>query len=437
MTQAGDLWYSSGMAPRNVSIHLPHLLGAEGDVPERVQRLAEHYGDLVRFASQGEPGQAHETPVLCRRRPGRRACGGLLVVALQDAKHQVEWHCPNCKDAGVITGWKGTQADLRAMRRGSRQDVREVAVTVAAFAALRDVARADRELGRLAFTAQVGAGGLPVLFVGDDECERYRSRLAVEALRAAGRRAALQIMSIVDALAGSTGEEAGGGRLIELDASALPILSQLLRNLEDDGPPEYVFAGEGRRTKRIKALRRPSPKTFQIKVTLRDVHPSVWRRLLVPADILLPRLHEVLQAAMGWQDCHLHLFRVGDASYAPPGDWEPVGADSRAVALVDLAAKPGARLVYEYDFGDDWTHDIVVESVLPEPCKEVRCSAGSRCCPPEDCGGPFGYAEFLAAIADRSHERHVELCRWFGGRFDPAAFEVDEANAALRRLAVE
>ena len=104
---------------------------------------------------------------------------------------------------------------------------------------------------------------------------------------------------------------------------------------------------------------------------------------------------------------------------------------------VYLAAKKGARLVYEYDFGDGWTHDIVVESVLPEPCDVPRCTGGRRRCPPEDCGGPWGFAEFLDAIADPANERHDELCEWHGGDFDPAEFDVDDVNAALRRWAVE
>lgn len=385
---AGALWYSSGMATRFESIHLPHFMDADADVPANVRRLAAHHGDLVRFASQVEPGRAGKTPLPCRHRPGRRACGGLLVVEWQEAEKQVEWHCPNCRAGGVITGWQATQADLRAMRRGPRKDACEVAVTVEALAALRDVAREDPELGRLAFTAQVSTGGRPVLFVGERERERYRSRLAGEALKAAGNRAAGLLMTIVGALAGSPAEGDGGRSLVELDASAVPDLLQRLFDLPDARPPEFVFTNARRRQVRIGPLRRPSPQTFQIKVSLRNVRPPIWRRLQVPSDILLPKLHDVLQAAMGWHDSHLHLFRVGDDCYAPPGDWDPIGEDSRGVALVDLAAKKGARLVYEYDFGDGWTHDIVVESVLPEPCEVPRCTGGRRRCPPEDCGGP-------------------------------------------------
>ena len=425
------------MPARFESIHLPHLMDGDTAVPARVQRLATHYGDLVRFASQVEPGMARKTPLSCRRRPGRRACGGLLVAELHEAEKHVEWHCPNCRARGVITGWRATPADLRAMRRGPRKGAREVVITVEALAALRDIARQDPELGRLAFSAQVRTGGRPVLFVRGDERERYRSRLAGEALKAAGNRARGLLMTIVDALMGSPGEGDGSRSLVELDASDVPDILQMLRNLPDARPPEFVFTNARRRQVRIKPLRRPSPQTFQIKVTLRNVQPPIWRRLQVPSNILLPKLHDVLQAAMGWHDSHLHKFRVGDDCYAPPGDWEPFGEDSREVALVSLAAKKGARLVYEYDLGDGWTHDIVVESVLPEPCEVPRCTGGRRRCPPENCGGPLGYAEFLEAIADRTHERHDELREWHGGLFDPAEFDVNDANMALRRMAVE
>jgi hypothetical protein len=431
------LWYSSGMAQRFESLHLPDFMDDGVAAPANIRRLAAHYGDLVRFASQVEAGRSRKTPLRCRRRPKRRGCDGLLVVEWQKSTKQVDWHCPECGTAGVITGWPATQVDLRAMRRGPRKGAREVVVTVEAMSALRDVARDDPELGRLAFTAEVRPDGSPVLFIENEEREQYRSRLAGEALKAESKRAADLLMTIVEALAGPvTAGDAGRG-LVELDAFDAQQLLQRLLDLPDARPPEYVVTNARGRQMRIRPLRRPSPQTFQIKVSLRDVRPPIWRRLQVPSDILLPKLHQVLQAAMGWHDSHLHLFRVGNDSYAPPGDWEPLGEDSRGVALADLAAKKGARLVYEYDFGDGWTHDIVVESVSPEPCDVPRCTGGRRRCPPEDCGGPWGYAEFLDAMADRSHERHDELREWLGDDFDPAEFDVDDVNAILARTAVE
>lgn len=402
------------------------------EAPANVRRLAAHFGDLVRFASQVEAGRARMTPVRCRRRPRRRGCDGLLVVEWEESTKQVTWHCPKCPTAGVITGWTATQADLRAMRRGRRQGVREVVVTVEAISALREVARVDPELGRLAFTAEIRSNGNPVLFISKEERERCRSRLAGEALRAESKRAAGHLMTLVEALTEPAAAAGGEGGFVQIDASDAQLFLQRLLDLPDAKPPENVLTNARRRPVRIKSLRRASAQTFQIKVSLRDVRPPIWRRLLVPSDILLPKLHQVLQAAMGWHDSHLHLFRVGNDCYAPPGDWEPLGRDSRGVALADLAPRRGARLVYEYDFGDGWTHDIVVESVSPEPCDGPRCTGGRRRCPPEDCGGPWGYAEFMEAIADQSHERHDELREWCGDSFDHAEFDVESANASLR-----
>ncbi|MCU0867907.1 MAG: plasmid pRiA4b ORF-3 family protein [Planctomycetes bacterium] len=423
------------MAAHVESVLLTHFIDADETSSAYVRRLAAHYGDLVRYASQVEPGRALTTPVPCRRRPGRKACRGLLVAGWERSTRRVEWQCPHCGACGAISEWMATPADLRAMRRSAREDLREVAVAVEALAVLRDVARADPELGRLAFSATVGADGSPVLSVGDDERERYRSRLATAALTAGGKRAIDLLMTIVDALTGSQEQRARGGDLVELDFANLPDLLQQLLSLPNSQPPEFRFTNARGRPARMRKRSRAPASTFQIKVSLRNVRPPIWRRLQVPADILLPKLHAILQAAMGWHDCHLHLFRVGEECYAPPGDWEPVGEDSREVALADLAAGEGARLVYEYDFGDGWTHDLVVEAVLPQPCTVPRCVAGRRRCPPEDSGGPFGYGEFVVAIGDRAHERHAELSEWLGEGFDPAEFDVVAADAAVRRAA--
>ena len=191
---------------------------------------------------------------------------------------------------------------------------------------------------------------------------------------------------------------------------------------------------------RVRPRPRPKPvtepETFQLKVTLRDVKPPVWRRLIVPAAIRLSALHELLQPAMGWQDSHLHAFRVGDHVFAPPGDFEPLGDDSRAVALAAIAPGKGSRLVYEYDFGDGWCHDIVVEDVIDGRCAAVRCVKGRRRCPPEDCGGPWGYAELREAIAAPAHERHDEVREWLPADFDPDEFDVAYVDALVLSIRV-
>lgn len=172
---------------------------------------------------------------------------------------------------------------------------------------------------------------------------------------------------------------------------------------------------------------------YQIKVTLQDVEPAVWRRLQVPAEITLSRLHLVLQLAMGWQNYHLHEFRIGESVYGEPNvefdDHRRIKDDRRA-RLSRAASSVGVQLTYLYDFGDDWTHEIVVEKVGPrEPrTRYPRVTGGARACPPEDVGGPWGYAEFLVAIGDPKHEQHEEMLEWIGFPFDAEYFDLDATN---------
>ena len=178
---------------------------------------------------------------------------------------------------------------------------------------------------------------------------------------------------------------------------------------------------------------------FQLRVSLINITPSIWRRLLVPQDIRLPRLHVVIQTAMGWTDSHLHQFKVGDVHLAEPSDedYEPYPIDYRKIAFRQIARYPGSTCIYEYDFGDGWEHLIEVEEELPiETVAGLlpRCVGGERACPPEDCGGPSGYDECVAAIRDPHHEEHDSYVEWSGGDFDPEAFDIEGVNRGLAQL---
>jgi hypothetical protein len=183
---------------------------------------------------------------------------------------------------------------------------------------------------------------------------------------------------------------------------------------------------------------------LQLKVTLRDVSkPPVWRRVLVPDDCTLEDLHDIIQESMGWDDSHLHVFRQGHTHYGVTGGFQAlddVDEDEADVELRDVLARPGAKLTYTYDFGDDWEHEVKLEKVIspddpavPEILPAVL--AGSGACPPEDCGGTPGYAALKQALADPRHEDHAHYLEWLGvedaAEFDPAAFDVKEANAAV------
>jgi hypothetical protein len=182
-----------------------------------------------------------------------------------------------------------------------------------------------------------------------------------------------------------------------------------------------------------------SKQIYQIKVTLNDTHPPIWRRILVPGEMTLFKLHYVLQVAMGWTDSHLHQFIIDGEIYGDPEDDE-LGdlhtKDEKDYPLSRVVSGEGFRCTYEYDFSDSWMHTLVVEKIFP-PEKAGRypiCIAGKRACPPEDVGGTWGFEEFLEAIRDPDHEEHDEYLEWAGGEFDPQAFDLEEVNQLLGQL---
>ena len=177
----------------------------------------------------------------------------------------------------------------------------------------------------------------------------------------------------------------------------------------------------------------------QIKVTLEGSKPPIWRRLLVPSDTTLADLNHIIQAAFGWWDCHLHQFIVGGTYYGEPHpdylDYVDMH-DEQDVTLGQIDAAEGFEFRYEYDFGDSWMHQVLVEKLLPpEPGQDYpACVKGRRACPPEDVGGIWGYYGFVEAIQDPDHEEHEEYLEWVGGEFDPEAFDLEQANQALQAL---
>jgi hypothetical protein len=175
---------------------------------------------------------------------------------------------------------------------------------------------------------------------------------------------------------------------------------------------------------------------FQLRITLADVEPAVWRQLLVPGDIRLDKLHRTLQAAMGWQDSHLHNFRIGGVMYGMQADDYPdEELDEKSVTAAEALGEE-RRFVYEYDYGDGWEHEIAVEDERPisVSLKAPVCLNGENACPPEDCGGPYGYSHLLRVLADPHHEEHAHLVAWSGGPIDPTAFDLALVNAKLQSL---
>lgn len=170
----------------------------------------------------------------------------------------------------------------------------------------------------------------------------------------------------------------------------------------------------------------------QLTVTLRGVEPAVWRRLVVPASLTLRELHAVIQTAMGWQDYHLHLFEVAGVLYGDVEEIETAPLGDEESFTVGQAAEVAADFRYEYDFGDSWDHDLHVEQLLPSVgAGTPQLVDGARACPPEDCGGIWGYQRLLEVLADPSHEEHGLLRQWVGGGFDAEAFDLAGTNSYL------
>jgi Plasmid pRiA4b ORF-3-like protein len=180
---------------------------------------------------------------------------------------------------------------------------------------------------------------------------------------------------------------------------------------------------------------------YQFKITLLESHPPIWRRIQVK-DGKLDKLHENIQTAMGWTNSHLHHFRINDQLYGDPElmqeNFEELEyKDSTTTKISDILPRDGKgfRFVYEYDFGDSWEHEVLFEGILlaESKVKYPLCLDGARACPPEDCGGVWGYADFVEAIQNPDNEQHEEMLEWVGGKFDPERFDPAKATKQMRR----
>ncbi len=163
------------------------------------------------------------------------------------------------------------------------------------------------------------------------------------------------------------------------------------------------------------------PQVYQLKITLLGSKPPIWRRFQVPSDINLAKLHRIIQEVMGWEDSHLHQFKVGKTYYGMsyPDDFDEVTRtkDEKDATVSALVSKPKAKIL------------------PPEPgVRYPVCITGKRACPPEDCGGVWGYADLLEAMQNPKHPEHDDMQEWIGGSFDPEAFDVEAVNKALRRI---
>ncbi|MGC8529715.1 MAG: plasmid pRiA4b ORF-3 family protein [Leptospirillia bacterium] len=173
---------------------------------------------------------------------------------------------------------------------------------------------------------------------------------------------------------------------------------------------------------------------LQFKITLKGIRPPIWRRFLVPEGISLSDLHDVIQEVMGWWNSHLHEFRFKGRRYGvcdPELDMEGV-IDEGTVTIKDLGLSPRGKIVYEYDFGDGWEHELLLEKILPaEGRMSPVCLKGARSCPPEDCGGAWGYENLQKILKDPEDEEYASWKEWLPEDFDPEHFDLDSVNTIL------
>ncbi len=179
------------------------------------------------------------------------------------------------------------------------------------------------------------------------------------------------------------------------------------------------------------------PIILQLNIRLAGIEPAIWRRLEIPEDATLPDLHDAIQGCMGWQDSHLHQFRIGRKMYGPrtgEEDFDDNTEDEEHFELSAAFSRKGSKVVYDYDFGDSWEHEVVLESKVKADAdvEYPRCIAGERACPPEDCGGIPGYANLLQTLADPKHPDYEDMLQWLGTEhFDPEQCDLDEINERL------
>jgi hypothetical protein len=180
---------------------------------------------------------------------------------------------------------------------------------------------------------------------------------------------------------------------------------------------------------------------YQIKISLKNIQPKVWRRILVKSNTPLLDFHYIIQTTMGWTNSHLHRFRKNKMYFSIPLEDEDFDEFDRGedylkakLKISDLLITEKDKIIYDYDFGDDWSHEIILEKVLNIDINTIypKCIKGQMCCPPEDCGGDWGYENILQIIQNKKHSEYKDTIEWLGGGFDPEYFDLEEINEGLQ-----
>ncbi|MCD6543421.1 MAG: plasmid pRiA4b ORF-3 family protein [Flavobacteriaceae bacterium] len=176
---------------------------------------------------------------------------------------------------------------------------------------------------------------------------------------------------------------------------------------------------------------------FQIKISLDNAKPSIYRTILIEPDTNFVDFHDIIQIAMGWDDYHLHQFETGDYTIAEPDEFMDIESiDPSSLTINEVLKKIGDKIKYEYDFGDGWAHTIQLEKIIPYQLNKnyPTCIRGKRACPPEDCGGIWGYENMREIIKDKKHPEYRKTIEWVGIDFDPDYFDIEYVNETLEDI---
>lgn len=186
-----------------------------------------------------------------------------------------------------------------------------------------------------------------------------------------------------------------------------------------------------------KRIKSDQPVIYQLKIVLAGTKPPLWRRVLVDSSMTLFKLHQVIQVAMGWENAHLHMFQIRQKHYGEPeNDMLGETLDERKFKLWQVIRREKEKFQYRYDFGDSWDHNIIVEKIttdsvtVPVPI----CTKAVGACPPEDCGGLWGYYNMINAINDPKHPEHEEMKDWIGDDYDSKHYDIEKVNQKLGKL---
>lgn len=178
--------------------------------------------------------------------------------------------------------------------------------------------------------------------------------------------------------------------------------------------------------------------TLHFKIVLIESKPLIWRTFQVTDDYRFDRFHQVIQIVMGWQNSHLHEFRIKDRLIGMVDEWSeeysPGMEDETKIYLRDVSLDEKEAFTYLYDFGDSWSHVIYLENISNTKLLDPICTGAEKACPPEDCGGVWGYSDLLEILKDPSHPEYDEYIEWLPSGFNPDHFSLEAVNTELKKF---